>query len=155
MEFGKQKLNSDSGFVSHFFAKPNVSGSGFSAFRSPKFNNNKMIIKKLHYAKLDLQGDISCYELNGIEEVRNFVSGIVGQHPTGKADNMVYLIAIQDNVFVTENCQLVQELFDGNLNSAYPFFEGEDIFIQEYPSYEEAYKVALDMKEVSPLCYSL
>jgi hypothetical protein len=113
-----------------------------------------MSIKKLHYAKLDLQGDIPCYELNGIEEVRNFVSGIVGQHPTGKAEKMVYLIAIQDDVFVTQNCQLVQELFDGNLNSVYPFFEGEDIFIQEYSSYEEAYKIALNIKEVSPLCYS-
>ena len=109
---------------------------------------------KLHYAKLDLQGDIPCYELSGIEEVKNFVSGIVGQHPTGNAENMVYLIAIQDEVFVTENCQLVQELFDGNMNSAYPFYENEPIFIQEYPSYEDAYKVALDMKEENSLCYS-
>ena len=99
-------------------------------------------MKKLHYSKLYLQGrDIPCYELNGIEEVRNFVSGIVGQNQN--AENMVYLIAIQDDVFVTKNCQLVEELFDGNLNSVYPFFEGEDIFIQECTSYEDAYKDAL------------
>lgn len=113
-----------------------------------------MSIKKIHYAKLDLQGDIPCFELNRIEEVRNFISGIVGQHPTGVAENMVYLIVIQDEVFVTQNCQLVQELFDGNINSAYPYYEGESIFIQEYGSYEDAYAVALDMKEESPLCYS-
>ena len=27
-------------------------------------------------------------------------------------------------------------------------------FLQEYESFEDAYKVALDMKEVSPLCYN-
>jgi len=30
IEFGKQKLNSDSGTSSHFFAKPNVVCSAFS-----------------------------------------------------------------------------------------------------------------------------
>ncbi len=113
-----------------------------------------MKTKKVHYAKLNLQGDIPCYEFQGIEDLRTFVNGIIDQHSGFKAENMVYLIAIQDDVFVTENLQLVQELFDGNLNSAYPFYEGEDIFIQEYQSYQEAYKVALDMKEDSPLCYS-
>jgi len=29
-----------------------------------------------------------------------------------------------------------------------------DIFIQEYPSYEDAYAVALDMKESNPKCYN-
>jgi hypothetical protein len=109
---------------------------------------------KLHYAKLDLQGDIPCYEFKGIAEIRNFISEIVGQHPTGKAENMVYLITIQDDVFVTQNCQLIEELFVGNLNSVYPFYEDEDISIHEYASYEEAYKVALNIQEVTGLAYS-
>jgi hypothetical protein len=29
-----------------------------------------------------------------------------------------------------------------------------DIFIQEYQSYEDAYSVALDMKETNPKCYN-
>ena len=107
---------------------------------------------KLHYAKLDLQGDIPCLEFTSIEEVRSFITSII--YPLKMVNEKVYVIAIQDEVIVTENGLLIEELFDGNLNSAYPFFESEDIFIQEYPSYEEAYKVALDMKEVSPLCYS-
>lgn len=105
---------------------------------------------KLHYAKLDLQGDIPCLEFPSIEEVRSFITSIV--YPLKMVNKKVYVVAIQDEVIVTENGLLVEELFDGNLNSAYPFYEGEDIFIQEYSSYEEAYKVALDMKEVSPLC---
>ena len=108
---------------------------------------------KLHYAKLDLQGDIPCLEFPSIEEVRSFITSIV--YPLKMVNKKVYVVAIQDEVIVTENGLLVEELFDGNLNSAYPFYEGEDIFIQEYSSYEEAYKVALDMKEVSPLCLSL
>jgi type III secretion system FlhB-like substrate exporter len=110
------------------------------------------MVYKIHYAKLDLQGDIPCLEFTSIEEVRSFITSIV--YPLKMVNEKVYVIAIQDEVIVTENGLLVEELFDGNLNSAYPFYEGEDIFIQEYPSYEEAYKVALDMKEVSPLCYT-
>jgi hypothetical protein len=33
-------------------------------------------------------------------------------------------------------------------------WEGYDIFLQEYDSFEDAYKVALDMREPSELCYS-
>jgi hypothetical protein len=29
-----------------------------------------------------------------------------------------------------------------------------DLFVQEYESFEDAYKVALDMQEIKPLCYS-
>lgn len=107
----------------------------------------------LHYAKLDLQDDdIPCYEFTSIEEVRSFITSIV--YPLKMVNEKVYVIAIQDEVIVTENGLLIEELFNGNLNSAYPFFENEDIFIQEYPSYEDAYKVALDMKETSSLCYN-
>jgi len=109
------------------------------------------MIYNIHYAKIDLNGDITCLEFTSIEEVRSFITSIV--YPLKMVNEKVYVIAIQDEVIVTENGLLLEELFDGNLNSAYPFYEGEDIFIQEYPSYEEAYKVALDMKKVSQLCY--
>ena len=110
------------------------------------------MIYKIHYAKLDLQGDIPCLEFPSIEKVRSFITSIV--YPLKMVNEKVYVIAIQDEVIVTENGLFIEELFDGNLNSVYPYNEGEDIFIQEYPCYEEAYKVALYMKEVSPLCYS-
>jgi hypothetical protein len=108
-----------------------------------------MSIYKLHYAKLDLQGDIPCYELNGMDGVINFVSEILNQNSEG----IIYLIAIENEVFVTENCALAYELFSNHLDAAYPFYENEAIFIQEYSSYEEAYEVALSIKEVSPFCY--
>lgn len=34
-------------------------------------------------------------------------------------------------------------------------WKGYDIFLQEYESFEEAYKVALSMREPSELCYSV
>ena len=106
---------------------------------------------KVYYAKLNLKEDIKCFEFKSIESIRNFISDIVYGD---KEDKVVYLLVIQDDVFVTENKQLVCELFDGNLNSAYPFYEGDNIFIQEYESFEEAYEVALTIKETSKLCYS-
>jgi hypothetical protein len=106
---------------------------------------------KLHYAKINSQGDIPCLEFQTIDEVRSFIASIV--YPLQIVNEKVYLVSIQDEVIITENGLLIEELFDVNLNSAYPFFEGEDIFIQEYYSYEEAYKVALAMKEDSELCY--
>jgi hypothetical protein len=107
---------------------------------------------KVYYAQLHLQGDVPCLEFASIEEIRSFITGII--YPLKMASEKVYVVLIQGEVIVTDNVLLIEELFDGNLTSAYPFYEGEDIFIQEYQSYEEAYKIALMMKEFSPLCYS-
>jgi hypothetical protein len=108
---------------------------------------------KVHYAKIDLDGDIPCYEFGTIEQVRDFVQSILNKHPKKEAE-FVYLLVIQDDVIVTENCQFIEEIFDGNLNSVYPFYEGDAVSIHEYSSYEEAYNIALTYKEaVSPICY--
>lgn len=107
----------------------------------------KKMSYKIHYGRLPLMSEIECLEFKSISDVRIFVNNIATNIPK------VYLIGIQDEVFVTENIALVIELFDGDFSSAYPFYEGEDIFIQEYESYEDAYAVALNMKETSPLCY--
>lgn len=98
---------------------------------------------KIYYAKLDLQGDTPCLKLPSIDEVRLFIQSII--YPLKLVNEKIYVIAIQDEVIVTENALLIEELFDGNLNSLYPFYEGDDILIQEYKSYEEAYKAALDI----------
>lgn len=58
----------------------------------------------------------------------------------------------QTEIYVTEKIGLVADL----ITQAHYF--GYDMIpafhLQEYDSYEEAYKVALNMKELSPLCYS-
>ena len=107
---------------------------------------------RIHYAKLNLQGDIPCLEFNSIDDLRSFIDSIV--YPLKLVNEKIYLLAIDDEIIVTDNGLLVYEIFDGNINALDPFYEGVDIFIQEYSSYEEAYKVALDMREDHPLCYS-
>ena len=68
----------------------------------------------------------------------------------------IYLVCINDEIIITENRGFVEELFNVNtmLNSVYPFYEEEEITIQEYATYEDAYKVALDMREPNAKCYN-
>jgi hypothetical protein len=104
---------------------------------------------KLCYAPLNLDGDILCHEFNTKDDLIAFVDKIV--YPKG--DDRVYLVCVEDEVFVTEKGWIVSELFEEPLRTAWPYYEGDVSHIHEYTSYEEAYKVALAMKETSPLCY--
>ena len=106
---------------------------------------------KLHYANLNLQGDIPCYEFYDEGGLIDFVQRIA--YKGLKDKNVVYLIAIQDEVFITDNPSTLVTYFESPLNTANLQYNGEDIFIQGYSSFEAAYEVALMMKEESPLCY--
>ncbi|MBT7493570.1 MAG: hypothetical protein HN704_18375 [Bacteroidetes bacterium] len=102
---------------------------------------------KLYYAHAELEGDIPVYEFDSMEDLALFVLGKV-------REKLVYVVAYDDEIFVTHNLCLVVELFERKLKSFYPFYEGErHPHIQEYYSYEEAYKIALAMKEGTPMCY--
>ena len=107
---------------------------------------------KLHYAPLILVGDIPCYEFKTIKELQSFIESVL--YPFKMENDRVYLVVMEDEVIITENALFVIELFERKFNSVYPYYEGQPIFIQEYPSYEDAYAVALDMKEENPLCYN-
>jgi len=104
---------------------------------------------QIHYLKLDSLEEVSCLEFNKIRDVQSFIAGIV--YPLKMINEKVYLISIKHEVIVTENGLLVEELFEGKLVQAYPFYYDLVIFIMEYRSYEEAYKVALSMKKSSSL----
>ena len=104
---------------------------------------------ELYYAKKDLNGDdilkISIKNTYGLIDK-------IDELCCGKSNGIVYLFATEDAnnfVFVTESHLEIQELIleHKRFNSVYQYF------LQEYGSYEEAYKVALLMKEVSELCY--
>jgi hypothetical protein len=107
------------------------------------------MIHKLNYASLVLDGDIPCYEFKSKDELLAFV----GSEMFPLRDDIVYLVCIEDEVFVTERGIFVYELFENSLRSVWAYYEGDACHIHEYSSYEEAYKVALDLKETSPLCY--
>ena len=75
----------------------------------------------------------------------------------------VYLISLFDRVFVSEYVtdiinfakMMLDECFEEIKASRVPVGQVEvvEVFIQEYQSYESAYRVALDMMEVSEFCY--
>jgi hypothetical protein len=105
---------------------------------------------ELHYAKLELDGDIPCLTFNNpsarISKIQDIVIGSKGK---------VFILCIdwsgndtQSDVYVFENYQCISFLSDGKLNRY------KKMYLQEYISYEEAYAVALNMREDSDLYYN-
>lgn len=101
---------------------------------------------KLHYAALDNHEDIPCVELPDTDKLRQYFENNIEPDKRER----VYLLAQDKEVIVTENIKLIRF----NIYFLLPLLEREgDIHLQEYASYEDAYAVALSMKEISPLCY--
>ena len=106
---------------------------------------------KVNYASIDLKGDIPTFSFNGWKERLSFLTDkIIG------SKNKVFLLSINynsdndiDDVYVFNIWNCVRFLEEKKYNSNHFAFH-----LQEYDSYEEAYKVALDMKEENELCYS-
>ena len=103
----------------------------------------------LHYAKLDLQGDIPCFEFNKHSKMVDFIDSKC----VGRSGQCVWLIARDGttDLFVSESHISIQEFLKTK-----PCWSaiGGDYHLHEYASFEEAYIVALNMIEgKSGLCY--
>ena len=104
----------------------------------------------LHYAELNNEGDIPCLEFNTVDEFSNFLSKVT--------EDIVYVFAFEfpdtdgkQEVFVTEDLTMVSVI----MRNCFELITTDNkFFLQEYPSFEDAYKVALDMQETSELCYN-
>jgi hypothetical protein len=97
--------------------------------------------------------------LYGEHDVTEFLNVFLFHyHKDGFAKNMVYLLSIGDGgeLFVTQNVLLIKELLEGKVASCPVLDKNKEsvIFLQEYESYEDAYEVALSIKETNPLCYN-
>jgi len=76
-------------------------------------------------------------------------------------EHKVYLIGViepnstfdEPEVYVTDNTFHLEMYLASNFVINHSK-EKVDVFIQEYESFEDAYKVALDLKEVNPICYN-
>lgn len=103
---------------------------------------------KLHYASLDLQGDIPCFEFKKHSQMVDFID----EKCINRNGQVVWLLAknCSTDIFISENHHSIQDYFTNKNLWNVP----DDYFLQEYPSFEDAYSVALDMAEISPLCYS-
>ena len=73
-------------------------------------------------------------------------------------DNIVYLLALE---YPKTQCHTRVYVFDSVLEvtsiivdiAEFAIYAEIKYFLQEYSSYEEAYEVALMMRETNPLCY--
>jgi hypothetical protein len=126
---------------------------------------------KLHLAEKELNGDIPCYEFKKFNTMLDFILEQCFDEESEPEDNVVYLLSYShtdnrgnevsiDDPIIVDRCigyiisQLEMlklchfELVDDKYNKYYNTY-----YLQKYGSYEEAYKVALSMKETSELCY--
>ena len=100
----------------------------------------------LYYAPLDLIDDIPATKLKSFNSMHQLLADII----IGKK-GIVFLLAFEDNdghseIFVFNK---YSKIIESKCLEIY-----SKVFLQEYSSYEEAYKSALEMKEPNPLCYS-
>ena len=111
---------------------------------------------KLNYAKVNLQGAITVIKRKHPIEIIGDVEKILERNCLSVSNkSLVYLITLEkvenENaaIFIDENKAAIMAY----LRSVIKSHDAKHIYLQEYRSYEEAYKVALSMKELSPLCY--
>jgi len=130
---------------------------------------------KIHYAVKDLDEDVPFIEIDSIKDfyyafmssgyfdnVRTFEWVKKGDSfdkslSDDRAFNTVFTASIGNQIFVTESFENAK-MFIVNAWNNYDLaclnVEITDVWIMEWDSFESAYKYCLDMKEVSPLCYS-
>ena len=114
---------------------------------------------KLHYAEgKNLGKDIVELSLKNSEELKYFLKGIRAKDDA----NTVYLFTSNHSfdpedefneysreLYIEGDPLTLSMLVLSNLD-----YSDCTLFLQEYASFEDAYKVALDMRELNHLCYS-
>lgn len=101
---------------------------------------------KLHYAKVGCEEIIQDIEVDNIIQVMRII------HDSFLDEALVCLIHTSDNeIFISSSKKRLINYMQSR--ATVPTNESEIISIHEYQNFEEAYEVALMLKEISPLCY--
>ena len=109
-------------------------------------------MKRLNYAPIELGNeDVKTLEFENIDALRDGIDHLCH----GKNKNIVYLFGTEgmdeyESIFVTISYLQIEEL----LNEHKRIKTWNNFFLHEYESYEDAYSVALSMREDSEICYS-
>ena len=104
---------------------------------------------KLHYASIDSDKEINIFEFKDKRALLDQIDQIC----YGKLNENVLLFSTDnhsDFTFVTNNYLEIQFI----LSKCNAIFTSNDYYLQEYDSFEEAYSIALSMKESNEKCYS-
>ena len=108
---------------------------------------------KLHYAELDNMGDIPFKEFESFEAMKWYLED---EFCSINCSKRVYLFTWgceNEDIFISEFSDMPFKALSG-------FYIDEvmkikDFHLHEYYSFEDAYQVAIDMKEGNKLCYDL
>ena len=107
---------------------------------------------KLHYAHVDNEDDIPCYDIENKDSLLTKIHQLVIENK-----KVVMLICFDGEVYVSSNpayiYSVVDEMFDASNEDDENSQLYDNIYLQEYKSFEAAYEVALMMKEEDELCY--
>ena len=110
---------------------------------------------ELHYASIDLDTEkenIQVLEFKTNRQRFEFVSNIVLKSDSDLVSLIAFDSDIDQSIYIGDEYVTFEPLFRSSDEDVEYF--AKVMHLQEYKSYEEAYKVALEMKEASPLCYS-
>lgn len=126
----------------------------------------------LHYAPFLFNGNIKSEKYKGVASLYDRICEIYGSYYLKPDDCMkvcgdctkcqntcdyeneyVFLLTIGDEIVITEEEEtLLLPLRDRDYMIARTW-KNKDIHLFVFKSYEEAYRIALDMREPNPLCY--
>jgi hypothetical protein len=110
-------------------------------------------MKTLHYGALPLGSEIEQIEFDTARELSSYLFD-----KADKSKKLVYIITFNMGddcsscpIFIEEDATALLSLMFVHGDFYEEFVD--TFFLQEYESYEDAYKVAMDMREPNPLCY--
>lgn len=101
-------------------------------------------------------GEVEVMEFKTVEELIEFIEEL-------KRFDCIWLVADESDINddITSSCEILitEDVYTIISAIGVDFFscslrKDSKLFIQEYQSYEDAYKVALDMREGNPKCYN-
>jgi hypothetical protein len=112
----------------------------------------------LYHAKLN-SNEIEEFEFDNYKSFLRYIKPYTFSNSTPKKDR-VYLFTYDENIeinsepeiLITDNPIFVNYFVDSD-NPTAKLEVREKIYLQEYPSFQAAYDVALSMRETSALCY--
>ena len=102
---------------------------------------------KLHYAAIDLEGDIPCFEFKKHAQMIDFID----QKCIGRSGECVWLISKLNttDIFISKSSLSIQDF----MQKKHLWIIPDHYFLQEYASFEEAYHAAILINETSPMAY--
>ena len=116
---------------------------------------------ELHYASMqqfETGEDIVLEKFGTFKSLKKHLTVKLYPEYDKKGNPKVYkgvkLVSFKEEVFVSEEIDFIIDFIEFIHHRAYnEFADDTKVFLQEYASFEDAYAVALPMKEISPLCY--